>query len=76
MAEFMHGDLRAADTRARALIERVPQTHTLAILREVLAVIAIARGDASEQKLTVGSSRQSRRVPPARATRRSQSSSS
>ena len=48
MAEFMHGDLRAADTRARALIERVPQTHTLAILREVLAVIAIARGDASE----------------------------
>ncbi len=48
MAEFMHGDLGAAGDRARALAERVPQAHTLALLREVLAEIAIARDDAPE----------------------------
>jgi predicted ATPase/DNA-binding CsgD family transcriptional regulator len=47
IAEFAHGDLDAADARARELL-RMPHLHTLALARETLARIALARGDASE----------------------------
>jgi DNA-binding CsgD family transcriptional regulator len=43
----MHGDLDAAASRARRLLQ-VPQLHTLALTREVLARIALAHGDARD----------------------------
>lgn len=47
MAQFMHGDLDAADLGARRLLE-ISQLHTLALVRELLARIALTRGDAAE----------------------------
>jgi predicted ATPase/DNA-binding CsgD family transcriptional regulator len=47
VAELMHGDTDAAEIRARRLLE-MPHLHTLALAREVLARIALTRGDASE----------------------------
>jgi predicted ATPase/DNA-binding CsgD family transcriptional regulator len=47
MTELMLGDIDAADGRARGLLE-MPQMHTVALMREVLARIALARGNARE----------------------------
>ena len=47
MAQFMHGDLDAAGLGARRLLE-ISQLHTQALVREVLARIALTRGDAAE----------------------------
>jgi ATP/maltotriose-dependent transcriptional regulator MalT len=47
VAEVMHGDLDAGEAHARGLLT-VPQYHTLALAREVLGRIAIARGDPRE----------------------------
>jgi predicted ATPase/DNA-binding CsgD family transcriptional regulator len=44
IAELVHGDLDAAEARARRLLA-VPQQHTLALVREALGHIALARGD-------------------------------
>ncbi len=48
MAELMHGDLEGAEVRARGLVEKVPQMHTVVLMREVLGLIALARGDGRE----------------------------
>ena len=47
VAELMHGDSDAAETRALSLLE-MPHLHTLALARETLARIALIRGDADE----------------------------
>ena len=44
----MHGDLEGAEVRARGLVEKVPQMHTVVLMREVLGLIALARGDGRE----------------------------
>jgi predicted ATPase/DNA-binding CsgD family transcriptional regulator len=48
MAELMRGDFDEAAARAGALIAKAPQPHTVALMREVLALVALARGDAQE----------------------------
>jgi predicted ATPase/DNA-binding CsgD family transcriptional regulator len=45
LAELMHGDLDAADERARRLLQ-MPHLHTLALVREIQARAALIRGDA------------------------------
>lgn len=50
VAELMVGDLESAELRARPLLD-MPQTHTVALIREVLAQIALARGDSHEARL-------------------------
>jgi predicted ATPase/DNA-binding CsgD family transcriptional regulator len=47
VAELMAGELDRAEGRARALLE-MPQVHTVALMREALAQIALARNDARE----------------------------
>jgi predicted ATPase/DNA-binding CsgD family transcriptional regulator len=47
IAELMAGDLNRAEARARQLLA-MPQVHTVALMREVLAQIALVRGDAPE----------------------------
>jgi predicted ATPase/DNA-binding CsgD family transcriptional regulator len=47
IAELMARDLDRAEGRARRLLA-MPQVHTVALMREVLAEIALARGDAPE----------------------------
>jgi DNA-binding CsgD family transcriptional regulator len=47
IAELMAGDLDRAEDRARRLLA-MPQVHTVALMREVLAQIALDRGDATE----------------------------
>ena len=49
LAELIHGDLDAAEARARRLLI-VPQLHTLALVREVLGRVALARGDVHEAR--------------------------
>jgi predicted ATPase/DNA-binding CsgD family transcriptional regulator len=46
MAELMGGALDEAEVRAGALLASMPQPHTDALMREVLALTALARGDA------------------------------
>ena len=50
IAELMGGEYDAVEARARRLLE-VPQSHTLACTREVLAQAALARGDTREAEL-------------------------
>jgi predicted ATPase/DNA-binding CsgD family transcriptional regulator len=50
IAELMVGDLESAEGHARPLLE-MPQMHTVALMREVLAQIALARGDGDEAQL-------------------------
>ncbi|HTX07226.1 MAG TPA: LuxR C-terminal-related transcriptional regulator [Solirubrobacteraceae bacterium] len=50
IAELMGGEYDAVEARARRLLE-VPQLHTLAFTREVLAHVALARGDTREAEL-------------------------
>jgi predicted ATPase/DNA-binding CsgD family transcriptional regulator len=50
IAELMGGDYDGAETRARRLLE-VPQLHTLAFAREVLAHAALARRDLREAEI-------------------------
>jgi len=47
IAELMAGELDVAEARARRLLD-MPQVHTVALMREALAQIALARGDARE----------------------------
>jgi predicted ATPase/DNA-binding CsgD family transcriptional regulator len=47
IAELMAGDLDSAEDRARRLLE-MPQVHTVALMRETLAQIALTRGDTKE----------------------------
>jgi predicted ATPase/DNA-binding CsgD family transcriptional regulator len=47
IAELMAGELDSAEARARRLLE-MPQVHTVALMRETLAQIALTRGDAAE----------------------------
>ena len=47
VAQFMHGDLDAAAALAGGLLE-MPHLHTLALSRELLARVALARGDADD----------------------------
>jgi predicted ATPase/DNA-binding CsgD family transcriptional regulator len=47
VAELVNGDLDAAEERGRRLLG-VPQRHTLALVRETLGHIALARGDGRE----------------------------
>jgi DNA-binding CsgD family transcriptional regulator len=47
VADLMSGHLEEAEMRARLLLE-VPQLHTLALVREVMGRVALARGDARE----------------------------
>lgn len=47
VAEHMHGDLDAAEVRARRLLG-MPHLHTLALAHETLARIALARGETTE----------------------------
>jgi predicted ATPase/DNA-binding CsgD family transcriptional regulator len=47
IAELASGELAAAHVRARRMLT-VPQLHTLALMHETLARIALARGDADE----------------------------
>jgi predicted ATPase/DNA-binding CsgD family transcriptional regulator len=49
VAELMGDDLESAEAHARPLLE-MPQTHTVALMREVLAQIALARGDSYEAR--------------------------
>ncbi len=49
IAELIDGDLDAAEARARRLLI-VPQLHTLALVREVLGRVALARGDVHEAR--------------------------
>jgi DNA-binding CsgD family transcriptional regulator len=50
VAELMNGQVESAESRARPLLE-VPQTHTIALMREVLAQTALARGDGHDAGL-------------------------
>ena len=50
VAELMNGQVESAESRARLLLE-VPQTHTIALMREVLAQTALARGDGHGARL-------------------------
>jgi DNA-binding CsgD family transcriptional regulator len=50
VAELMDGDLESAEVHARPLLE-MPQMHTVALIREVLAHVALARGDGREARL-------------------------
>lgn len=47
IAGLMTGDWDRAEDRARRLLD-MPQVHTVAIMRETLAQIALARGDAAQ----------------------------
>lgn len=47
IAELMAGELDSAEDRARRLLD-MPQVHTVALMRETLAQIALTRGDAAE----------------------------
>ena len=47
IAELMAGDLDSAEDRARRLLE-LPQVHTVALMRETLAQIALTKGDTNE----------------------------
>ena len=47
IAELMAGELDSAEDRARRLLE-MPQVHTVALMRETLAQIALTRGDVAE----------------------------
>ncbi|MCW3019367.1 MAG: putative HTH-type transcriptional regulator, partial [Solirubrobacterales bacterium] len=47
IAELASGELAGAQARAQRMLA-VPQLHTLALMRETLARIALARGDAGE----------------------------
>jgi predicted ATPase/DNA-binding CsgD family transcriptional regulator len=47
VAELMAGKLDAADDRARRLLD-MPQVHTVALMRETLGQIALARDDTDE----------------------------
>jgi predicted ATPase/DNA-binding CsgD family transcriptional regulator len=47
VAELIAGELDAADNRARRLLD-MPQVHTVALMRETLAQVALARDDADE----------------------------
>lgn len=49
IAELADGDLEAAAARARALVQ-MPQVHTVALMREALGRVALARGDSSEAR--------------------------
>jgi predicted ATPase/DNA-binding CsgD family transcriptional regulator len=50
ITELMGGRLEAADARARRLLD-MPQVHTAALMRETLALIALARGDTDEARV-------------------------
>ncbi|MGH2931150.1 MAG: hypothetical protein ACRDL8_23300, partial [Solirubrobacteraceae bacterium] len=49
VARLMDDDLESAAAHARSLLE-MPQTHTVALMREVLAQVALARGDSGEAR--------------------------
>lgn len=49
VAGLMDDDLESAEAHARSLLE-MPQTHTAALMREVLAQVALARGDSHEAR--------------------------
>lgn len=49
IAEVTGGRLDDADARARRLLD-MPQVHTVALMRETLAMIALVRGDAGEAR--------------------------
>ncbi|MGH2852594.1 MAG: helix-turn-helix transcriptional regulator [Solirubrobacteraceae bacterium] len=49
VAEYMHGALDAAEVRAHRLLE-MPHLHTLALVREILAHVALSRGNTSEAR--------------------------
>ena len=51
VGELMGGDLEAAQAHAQRLLEEMPQLHTASLMREVLATIALVRGDASEARV-------------------------
>jgi DNA-binding CsgD family transcriptional regulator len=53
VADLMSGHLEEAETRARLLLE-VPQLHTLALAREVMGRVALARRDAREAEAQAG----------------------
>ncbi|MGH2914359.1 MAG: LuxR C-terminal-related transcriptional regulator [Solirubrobacteraceae bacterium] len=53
VAQLMGDDLESADAHARPLLE-MPQTHTVALMREVLAQVALARGDSLEARVQAG----------------------
>jgi hypothetical protein len=50
IAELMGGHLEQADAQARRLLD-MPQVHTVALMRETLALIALARGDGGEARV-------------------------
>jgi predicted ATPase/DNA-binding CsgD family transcriptional regulator len=50
VAELMNRQVGSAESRARPLLE-VPQTHTVVLMREVLAQGALARGDGHDARL-------------------------
>jgi predicted ATPase/DNA-binding CsgD family transcriptional regulator len=50
VAELIAGKLAGAQTHARTLL-KMPQAHTVALMREVLAQAALARGDAHQARL-------------------------
>ncbi len=50
VAELMNGQVESAESRARPLLD-VPQTHTVTLMREVLAQSALARGDGHGARL-------------------------
>ena len=50
VAELMQANYDAAETRAHRLLS-VPQIHTVALMREVLAQAALARGDIREAEI-------------------------
>jgi predicted ATPase/DNA-binding CsgD family transcriptional regulator len=54
VGELMGGELDAAQAHAQGLLEKMPQLHTASLMREVLATIALVRGDASEARAQAG----------------------
>ncbi|HEX3831200.1 MAG TPA: LuxR C-terminal-related transcriptional regulator [Solirubrobacteraceae bacterium] len=50
ITDLMGGRLEAADARARRLLD-MPQVHTVALMRETLALIALARADPDEARV-------------------------
>jgi predicted ATPase/DNA-binding CsgD family transcriptional regulator len=50
VAQLMDGELESAEARAGPLLD-MPQTHTVALMREVLAQAALARGDGRAAQL-------------------------
>ncbi len=51
VGELMGDDLDVAQAHAEGLLEKMPQLHTASLMREVLATIALARGDTSEARV-------------------------